>query len=202
MIETVLGVVLVLLGLWVAPQGGRAYQGLFVLGVVLGFLSGLQMGSTAPLFAEPLGVPVLHGLFGAVVVGLLITVGLVLALGAVPFLIGAQIGRATFGHWLFGMATGTLLVGAVVLVVVVSLWVAVALGGGVLVSAGVQLLFDVVPNPQSYTVTAARRLPEPQGSSVVETTLSAIGAVTESPLLLGIAVAVAALGVLGFLGME
>lgn len=190
MIETVLGVALVALGVWVAPQGCLAYRGLVAFGGLVGLFAGVQVASTAPLFAEPFGLPLLHALLGLVAVGGLVVLGSVVGLGALPFAIGYQAGQATFDNWLLAMGTGTVLVGVTVVVVIVALWLAVGLAGGAVTAAGVQLLTGVGPRGESVVAAAAERLPEPLAGTVVEAVVTALGAVTASALLSGIAVVV------------
>ncbi len=199
MVEIVLGVCLVVLGLAVAPLGTRAYHGVYVLGGVLGFLTGWQTGAVAPLFAEPLGVPLLHALLGTVTAGAILSLGVLAGLVAVPFLVGAQVGQGLFDSWVLAVGTGSVTVAATVLVVVAGVWLFVAFVGGVSVAAGVQLLFDVVDTSETYAAEAARRVPEPAGANVAERTLGAVGAVTESWLLLGIVVLVGVVGAVGAL---
>lgn len=202
MVEIVLGVCLVVLGLAVAPLGTRAYHGVYALGGALGFLTGWQTGATAPLFAEPLGVPLLHALFGTVTAGAILSLGVIAGLVAVPFLIGAQIGQGLFDSWVLTVGTGSLTVAVTVLVVVVGLFVFTAFAGGVVVSAGVQLLFGVADTSGTVATDVARRVPEPAGVNVVERTLQAIGAVPESPLLIGVVVVVGTLGAVGALATD
>lgn len=202
MVEIVLGVSLVVLGLAVAPLGTRAYHGVYALGGVLGFLTGWQTGATAPLFAEPLGVPVLHALLGTVTAGAILSLGVLVGLAVVPFLIGAQVGQGLFDSWVLTLGAGSMTVALAVLVVVVGLFLVTAIAGGVLVSAGVQLLFDVADTSGTVSTDVAQRVPEPAGVNVVERTLQAIGAVPESPLLLGIVAVVGVLGAFGALATD
>lgn len=197
--EVVLGVCLLGLGLAVAPLGTRAYHGVYVLGGVLGFLTGWQTGAVAPLFAEPLGVPLVHALLGTVTAGAMLSLGVLVALVAVPFLVGAQVGRRLFDEWVLAVGTGSVTVAAAVVVVIAGSWLFVALSGGVSVAAGVQLLSGVADTSGTYAAAAARRVPEPAGATVAGQTLQATGAVTESWLLLGVVVCVGLVGGVGAL---
>jgi len=196
-----LGIALVLIGLLIAPSGAYLLYGLYGLALLTGLYFGFQGAVAAPSIPMLEGIPLAQelmgalyaGAFGVAILGAIIGI----SVGLVPMAYGFQIGQDLFGESLLAFVPAFLAIGVVVLVVVAVFWVLSAILGGIIVSVGVQLIFSVVDEPTGPYTNIAEALESIGLPDAVPAAVEAVGAIGQSPLLLGITVVVALLGTVG-----
>jgi hypothetical protein len=196
-----LGIALILIGLLLAPSGAYLLYVLYGLALLTGLYFGFQGAVAAPSIPMLDGIPLAQeligalyaGAFGVAILGAIIGI----SIGLVPMAYGFQIGQDLFGESLLAFVPAFLAIGVVVLVVVAVFWVLSAILGGIIVSIGVQLIFSVVDEPTGPYTNIAETLESIGLPDAVPAAVEAVGAIGQSPLLLGITVVVTLLGTVG-----
>jgi hypothetical protein len=198
---TLIGIVVILFGLSIAPSGTYLMYGVYGFVFLVGLYFGIQGVGTAPTIPFLPAIPFAQELVGGFIVGVvgvhLVVVLFGVAGALVPMAYGFQLGRNLFGESVLALVTMLLAPILAAVVIFLAFWVLSAILGGILVSVGVQLTFSVADGSSSPYTDIADIVDSAGFPAVVSDVIEATGAVGQSPLLLAIAVIVTLVGVVG-----